>query len=137
MNSSYLFMWKVWWRWAEIKEHILELLNIIFLPRKTHELMRSQNKQFKLSLQMQSLCCFQVSDESVHVICMIRCSRDDNNFRWPEQDDILEYPLSDVICTLDAPDPNGNICREQAVLSFSKEMLEKVYSSMREKYHWP
>jgi len=66
---------------------------------------------------------------------MIRCSRDDNNFRWPDQDDILEYPLSDVICTLDAPDPNGNIYCEQAVLSSSKEMLEKVYSSMRENNH--
>ena len=137
MSRSYLFMWKVWWRWAEIKEHILELLNIIFWPRKTHELMRSQNKQFKLSLQMQLLCCFQVSDESVHVICMIRCSRDDNNFRWPEQDDILEYPLSDMIYALLMHlIQMGTFAINRQYFPFQKKCWRRSTVAW-EKYHWP
>ena len=57
---------------------------------------------------------------------MIRCLTDDNNFRWPDRDDILEYSLDDVLCTIDPPQPNGNFCRGNPVLSFTTDTIAMI-----------
>ena len=62
----------------------------------------------------------------VPVICMKRCLVEENNFRWPKKEDVLEYPLVDLLCAIDPPFLNGNFCRDDPVFSFSAESIENI-----------
>ena len=49
-----------------------------------------------------------------------------NSFRWPAEEDIIDYKKQDILCTIDAPFPNGTFYRNEPVYSFSNETLEHI-----------
>ena len=69
--------------------------------------------------------CFHVleSDGVVHVVCMVRCMGE-NFFRWPDREDLLDYTMDDILCTISPPEPSGQFHRGSPVL-FLPEMFWK------------
>ena len=69
----------------------------------------------------------------VHVVCMVRCMGDNNSFRWPDREDLLDYPMDDILCTIDPPEPCGQFYRGSPMLSFSRDVLKKVEVELSKK----
>ena len=57
-------------------------------------------------------------------------------FRWAGKhgkDDILLYPNKDIICVdVEPPTPNGDFHREELILSFSPDTLQRIYAALND-----
>ena len=47
----------------------------------------------------------QVNDQELKVKCMEYSSEGTNCFRWPSKDDIITYPIEDILCKIQPPEP--------------------------------
>ena len=78
--------------------------------------------------------CLQVSESDgvVHVVCMVRCMGE-NFFRWPDREDLLDYTMDDILCTISPLEPSGQFHRGSPVLFFARDVLEKVDAELSKK----
>lgn len=63
---------------------------------------------------------------------MVRCMGE-NFFRWPDREDLLDYTMDDILCTIDPPEPSGQFHRGSPVLFFARDVLEKVDAELSKK----
>ena len=64
---------------------------------------------------------------------MERC-QSANNFRWPGNEDSLQYTDEEILCVIEPPDPNGAFYRDEPIYTFSPETLNKILEAY-EKHH--
>ena len=53
------------------------------------------------------------------------------DFQWPKKEDVLEYPVVDVLCTIDPPFPNGNFCRVDPVFFIFRRIDREYQNCLR------